>query len=231
MESGVRGENAAYVMYTSGSTGEPKGVVVSHGSVVNHNVSVARRFGLRETDRVLQFHTVSFDAAVEEIFPTWMSGATLVMRGEELVAPGEELERLVEEEELTVLNLPTAYWHEWVLEGERRKKIEASGLRLVVVGGDKASGESYERWRELAGGGVRWVNTYGPTETTVVSSLYEPEAGAGGEVTGGMSIGRPIGNTRMYVLDSRMEPVPVGVGGELWVGGGEWRGGTWAVRS
>src|SRR4030095_1277756 len=163
-ESGVVGGNAAYVIYTSGSTGEPKGVVVSHGSVVNHNVAVTKRFGLEETDRVLQFHTISFDAAVEELFPTWGAGATVVMRGEELVSPGEELEKLIGQEQMTVVNLPTAYWHEWVVDGKRRQGITADGLRLVIVGGDKVSAERYEQWQELTGGRVRWVNTYGPTE-------------------------------------------------------------------
>jgi amino acid adenylation domain-containing protein len=212
-------QNAAYVIYTSGSTGEPKGVVVSHASVVNHSAAVTRRFALEHRDRVLQFHTISFDAAVEELFPTWGVGATVVMRAEELVSPGEELEKLIEQERLTVLNLPTAYWHEWVIDGERRQRISADGLRLVIVGGDKASAERYAKWTELTGGGIKWVNTYGPTETTVISSLYEPGHEVEPEVYGGMLIGRPIGNTRTYVLDTRLEPVPVGVAGELWIGG------------
>ena len=216
---GVSGQNAAYVIYTSGSTGTPKGVVVSHASVVNHNVAVTRRFGLEAADRVLQFHTVSFDAAVEELFPTWGVGAAVVMKGEELVSPGSELETLIAEERLTVLNLPTAYWHEWVTEGARRKRIAAKGLRLVIVGGDKVSAERHAMWKALTGGTIRWLNTFGPTETTVISSLFEPEEGDQGEVSGGISIGRPIANTRMYVLDPGMEPVPVGVGGELWIGG------------
>jgi amino acid adenylation domain-containing protein/thioester reductase-like protein len=219
LDVGVSGQNAAYVIYTSGSTGTPKGVVVSHASVVNHNVAVTRRFALEAADRVLQFHTISFDAAVEELFPTWGAGAAVVMKGEEFVSPGSELDTLIAEERLTVLNLPTAYWHEWVMEGARRKRIAAKGLRLVIVGGDKVSAERYAMWKTLTGGAIRWLNTFGPTETTVISSLWEPEEGDQGEVSGGMSIGRPIANTRMYVLDAGMEPVPVGIAGELWIGG------------
>jgi non-ribosomal peptide synthetase component F len=178
---------------------------------------MARRFALTPEDRVLQFHTISFDAAVEEIFPTWLAGGTLVIRGGELPLPGAELDRLVAEERLTVLNLPTSYWHEWADAAWRNQSPPPAPLRLVIVGGDKASWDRYSQWKRLTGDRVRWLNTYGPTETTVVSTVEEPalQNAAGANLT----IGRPIANTQTYILDDRMEPAPIGVAGELCVGG------------
>src|SRR5919109_4777509 len=148
----TRGENLAYVIYTSGSTGRPKGVLVTNRAVVNHNVSVVKRFGLEARDRILQFHSISFDAAVEELFPTWLSGATLVLRGEEMLSAGRDFLGLIEREELTVLDLPTAYWHEWVTELRRTEEELPDSLRVVIVGGEKASGERLGGWQKVSGG-------------------------------------------------------------------------------
>ena len=106
-------ENMAYVIYTSGSTGIPKGVMVTHRGVVNHNLAMVEEFGLTAADRVLQFSTINFDAAVEEIFPTWAAGACVVLRPGTLLMSGSELTELVIAEEISVLDFPTAYWHEW----------------------------------------------------------------------------------------------------------------------
>src|SRR5207248_2677696 len=103
----------AYVIYTSGSTGEPRGVVVPHRSVVNHVLAMACLFELGPADRVLQFASLSFDIAVEEIFPAWATGAAVVFRDEEIPPPAE-FARRVEAGGITVLDLPTAYWHAWV---------------------------------------------------------------------------------------------------------------------
>jgi len=214
LESGVTPDDLAYVIYTSGSTGKPKGVMAPHRAVVNHNVTVADRFGLGARDRVLQFATINFDAAVEEIFPTWWRGGTVVLRSG-VLAGGEELERLVEEEGLTVLDLPTAYWHEWVSSLATRGTQLPASVRLVIVGGDKASAERYGRWREIVEDGVTWLNTYGPTEATIIATSYEAE----GEIEGEVPIGQPIANVRLYVLDRHLQPVPVGVPGELCIGG------------
>ncbi|HQJ52868.1 MAG TPA: AMP-binding protein, partial [Anaerolineae bacterium] len=159
--SEVDPHNAAYVIYTSGSTGQPKGVVVEHGSVVNHNLAAAQLFRLTNQDRILQFSTINFDAAVEEMFPAWSVGAAVVLRPGGMLISGEELLHLVEKEKLSVLDLPTAYWHEWVY--ELGLLAQGSGLswqglppslRLMVVGGDKASSEHLAKWQELAGPNV-----------------------------------------------------------------------------
>jgi len=210
-------DSLAYVIYTSGSTGTPKGVAVTHGNLVNHNLAVVAAFGLSPADRVLQFATLNFDTAAEEIFPTWAAGATLVLRPAGPPPSGAELRQLSADRGLTVLDLPTAYWHAWVGELELSGAQLPESLRLVVVGGEAALAERLVAWRRRAGGRVRWLNTYGPTEGTIIASLYEPrEPGLDGRA---IPIGRPIANAQLYILDARQQPVPVGVVGELHIGG------------
>ena len=214
--------NVAYMIYTSGSTGKPKGVLIQHRGVVNHSLAMARHFMLGPQDRVAQCASLSFDIAVEEIFPTWLSGAAVILRPPGFFSPGTEFLRWVAAEGITELNLPTAFWHEWVSELERSHESLPPALRLVVVGGEKAAAQAVARWRRIAGDRVRWVNTYGPTETTVTTTLYEPLApptsAAEGESTE-IPIGRPIANVQVYVLDRYLQPVPIGVRGELYIGG------------
>jgi amino acid adenylation domain-containing protein len=216
-------DNLAYVIYTSGTTGKPKGVLIPHRAMVNHNVAAARLFGLQANDRVLQFHSISFDAAVEEIFPTWLSGATLVLRDDAILVPDSDLLRLIERECVTVLDLPTAYWREWVSELARSRERLPNSLRLVIVGGDKAPAERYETWRKLGADRIRWINSYGPTEATVIATCYQPAGESAGGMKDGMGaelpIGHPIANTQIYLLDHHLEPVPLGSSGELCIGG------------
>jgi len=213
----VTPDNLAYVIYTSGSTGKPKGVLVPHRGVVNHNTAMLKAFRLQAADCVLQFATINFDTAAEEIYPTWYSGATLVLRPAGELLTGSDLVRLIEEEHITVLDLPTAYWHEWVYELSLLNKPLPPSLRLVVVGGEKASAERYATWCRLAGD-VAWLNGYGPTEGTIVATLYDPYLSMSTD-RAEVPIGRPIANVQVYVLDRHMQPVPVGVVGELYIGG------------
>ncbi len=208
-------ENAAYVIYTSGSTGLPKGVVVEHRSVAAYAQDMAARLGLGPGDRILQFASPGFDVVVEELFPAWASGAAVVFSGADLFAP-EELLRVVEEQGVTGFELPTAYWHAWVGElAEGGRGIPAS-VRFVVVGGERVSAE---RLREWAGLGVALVHVFGLTETTVTSTTLRLEAGEDGAEWANLPVGRPLDNVGVYALDGRMEPVPPGVPGELFIGG------------
>jgi amino acid adenylation domain-containing protein len=212
--------NLAYVFFTSGSTGQPRSILVPHGGMVNHNTAATRLYGLGAEDRVLQFASISFDISVEELFPTWFAGATLVLKPASLSIVGVPFARWLDQAKISVLNLPTAYWAEWVHELSISHEPLPRALRQVIVGGEKATTTAFASWQQLAGGRVRWVNTYGPTEATVIATAYSPPAFLGevGTITE-LPIGRPIANVQVYILDSMLQPVPIGVPGELYIGG------------
>ena len=206
----------AYTIYTSGSTGAPKGVVVPHSALANLTRFAAGHYQVDEHDRVLQFASVGFDASVEEIFPALTSGATLVLRDDAMLGSPEAFFRQCAEWGITVLDLPTSYWHELVVGLGRGEAEVHPQLRLAVIGGDRANPELVDTWQKVTDSSIRLVNSYGPTEATVVATTAEL---AGPGALPGAPIGRPIANTRAYVLDRAGEPVPPGVVGELHLGG------------
>jgi len=209
----------AYVIYTSGSTGRPRGVLLPHAGLVNYTLAAAERFELCPGDRILQFCSISFDAALEEIYSTWAAGATLVFRQDDVSLEPSEFLRWVSEQQVTVVDLPTAFWHEWVYALPELSQKAPPTLRLVIVGGEKASPEAYSTWHKIVGNRVRWVNTYGPAEASVVATAYEPKPEPGQESPAQLPIGRPVANTTVYLLDPDLNPVPVGVPGEIHIGG------------
>lgn len=212
-------ESLAYVLYTSGTTGAPKGIEISHRALVNHCTAMLKQYGLRPVDRVLQFASISFDVAAEECFPTWAAGATVVLRPNERVPAFSDFEQFIEDQGLTVLNLPTPYWAEWIEAMEQSGTALPVSLRLVVVGSEKALPDSLVRWQRLAGDRVAWCNSYGPTETTITASCFVPERQAEWSFKSTVPIGRPIANVQLYVLNPALQPVPIGVAGELYIGG------------
>ncbi len=216
-EPNVTPANLAYMIYTSGSTGKPKGVMLTHGGLVNYISAAIRLYGLRPSDRLLQFSSISFDIAIEEIFPTWAAGATLVLRSGDFSLAGSDFLRWARQQKITVLSVATAYWHELVHELSESHAALPETLRLFIVGGEKAQIQALEAWRKITGGRVRWINTYGPTETSVIATAYEPPAS--GPLPSPLPIGRPIDNVRVHILDRNLQPVPVGIPGELHIGG------------
>ncbi|HVR99264.1 MAG TPA: amino acid adenylation domain-containing protein [Thermoanaerobaculia bacterium] len=208
-------ENPAYVIYTSGSTGRPKGVVVPHAALVHYTLEMVERFRLGPGDRVLQFAALGFDVVVEEVFPAWLAGATVVLAEAERLASPPDLRRVIEEHGVTVMELPAAYWHEWVHQLSAASVGLPPSLRLVIVGSEKPLPERLATWRAF---GIDLIYIFGLTETTVTSSLYDLRAGAEpGSLN--LPIGRPVGNTGLYVLDRELMPSPIGVSGELCVAG------------
>ncbi|RUS95289.1 hypothetical protein DSM106972_090650 [Dulcicalothrix desertica PCC 7102] len=215
----VHPENLAYVIYTSGSTGKPKGVLIQHSSLSNHSCAIAKKYDINSNDRTLEFAVFSFDQAGEEIFPPLLSGATMVMRPDRIFTSIVDFVQFVEKEKLTVLNLPTPYWLEWTRALSQLDVYCPKSVRLVVVGMEKTQPEQLAFWRQQVGTNVKWYNAYGPTETTITATLYQPVPCAEKDIAHCVPIGRSIANTQTYILDNNLQSVPIGVPGELHIGG------------
>lgn len=210
----VAPDSLAYVIYTSGSTGTPKGVCLSHGALSHHAIATVDAFGLRPDDRVLQFAALSFDVSLEEIFPTLCAGATLVLRSQELAQTSRSFFSTVARKQLTVLNLPTAFWH--TLTNSRLQATWPRCVRLLVVGGEQASIEAHRRFRAGPTDGIRWINAYGPTECTITSTFYDDQEC---DHVDAIPIGRPYPGFSHFLLDHHLRPVPSGAMGQLYIGG------------
>ena len=220
--SAIKPDNLAYVIYTSGSTGKPKGVMITHQNIVNHATSIIDKYQINSHDRILQFTTFIFDVAAEEIFPAWLSGATLIICPQEMVTNLIEFSQFLAQESLTVVNLPTPYWQEWVLEIDRKISQIPDSLRLVITGSDQVLPEKLALWQKLVTEkrqNIQWINAYGLTETTITSTVYQLPVNYQLNTTHSVPIGRPIANTEIYILDQNLQPVPIGIPGELHIGG------------
>ncbi|MFP2906629.1 condensation domain-containing protein, partial [Pyxidicoccus sp. 3LFB2] len=159
----------AYVIYTSGSTGQPNGVQIDREALAHFVAGATHRYGLRSDDRVLQFAPLHFDASVEEVFLTLCAGARLVLRTDEMLQSVPRLLDACAEHGITVLDLPTAFWHELAYSVSTDSARLPPSLRTVIIGGEAALPERVARWRASVGSEVRLLNTYGPTEATVVA--------------------------------------------------------------
>lgn len=211
--------NLAYIIYTSGSTGTPKGVMVTQAGVMNYVTAVSQKYALSPADRVLQFAALSFDVAVEEIFPTWLTGGTVVLRPDETAVSFAQFNQFIAQQNITVLNLPAQYWQTWLADLIQTQTPLPNSLRLMIVGSEEVSADSWQQWRKLAGNHIRWINAYGPTEATIGSTFYEPISSLQSPIPSVMPIGRPLANTQAYILDAHLQPAPIGSPGELYIGG------------
>jgi len=205
-------ENAAYLIYTSGSTGRPKGVVITHAALANHMAWMQREFAVKAGERVLQKTAFGFDASVWEFYAPLLSGGCLVMARPGGQRDPQYLVSCIREQQITVLQLVPTQLRMLLQHGGLR---ECGGLRRIYCGGEALTVEAVlELYSQLPG--TRLYNLYGPTEATIDVTFAECHVGLRSMTA---PIGRPIANMQAYVVDQQMELVPVGVAGELYVGG------------
>ena len=199
-------ENLAYIIFTSGSTGKPKGVQIPHRAVVNFLTSMRQEPGLTANDRLLSVTTLSFDISVLEVFLPLSTGACVVVVPGEAIYDSTALMQQVGTNDITVMQATPATWQMLIAAGWQGDK------QLKVLCGGEAMPKDLAKWLTQHVGRV-W-NMYGPTETTVWSTIREVTPD-----TDVITVGLPIANTQTYILDKNLEPVPVGVVGELYIGG------------
>jgi amino acid adenylation domain-containing protein len=213
-------DNLAYLIYTSGSTGTPKGVMVSQRSFINHTEAACAHYELKAGDRILQFASINFDATAEEIFPGLVQGSTIILRTEAMLSTSLSFWQSCDRLSLTVLDLPTAFWHHLVTNLANTQTSLPPTLRLIIIGGESVLPERLATWQQQFRHQIRLVNSYGPTETTIVATLCDlsqpDEIQSKRQKT---PIGKPIQNIQVYILDTNLHPVPIGVPGELYIGG------------
>lgn len=214
-------QHAAYIIYTSGSTGTPKGVVVPHSAIARHCLDIRDYYNLSPADRVLQFASFHFDAALEQTLPPLIAGASVVLRGKQ-VWSAAEFAALLATLELTLVDLPTAYWHQLARQwAEQRDLVPPNPLRLVIVGGEAMLPESVRLWKQTPLKHVQLINAYGPTEATITATTFdvtcweESDLGAFNRVP----IGQIRGARSAFVVDRYQHLAPLGAIGELYIGG------------
>ena len=202
----ARPEDLAYVIYTSGSTGKPKGVQISHRALVNFLEAMRTEPGLAEEDRVLALTTLSFDISTLELFVPLIAGAQVDLIDRKTAYDAALLAEKIADSGATVIQATPATWRMLLdsgWEGKKDLKILCGGEALARDLADALLDRCASLW-----------NMYGPTETTVWSAICKVEPG-----TEPILIGRPIANTEIYLLDDKLQPVPIGVPGELHIGG------------
>ncbi|PHB32505.1 non-ribosomal peptide synthetase, partial [Bacillus pseudomycoides] len=211
--SKVTSDNLAYVIYTSGSTGRPKGVMIQHYSLTNYLVWCIKEYDVTRGVGTIVHSSLSFDLTITSIFPSLLVGkeVMLIPESADIEAFGEIIKR---SKSLSLLKITPA--HLKLLSQQLKPEEFAGKAHTIVIGGEPLFEENIALWRKYAPS-TRLINEYGPTETVVGCSTYEISSDV--SMSGQVPIGRPISNAQIYILDKNLHPVPVGVKGEIYIGG------------
>lgn len=204
-------EALAYVIYTSGSTGMSKGVMVGHQALAVHIQAILQQYQLNETDIALQFASFSFDASIEQLFVVWLTGACAVVVKTNLMTPVDLL-ALMKQNAITVADLPPAYWQQMLEIDDIAEELAV--LRMLILGGEALPVHLAHKTRQRFPA-LSIFNAYGPTEAVITPTVYRLPAVLSANTLASVSIGQPRANTRVYILDTKQQPQPLGISGEL----------------
>lgn len=207
----------AYCIYTSGSTGVPKGVEIPRRALSSFVQAAATAYGIQTQDNLLQFASLGFDVSVEEIFCTLWAGAQLVLRTDETIESFDSFLDVCQREQLTILDLPTAFWHQLTSILKEGWMTLPPCVRSVTTVGEKANPQRLTDWREAVAADVQIYNAYGPTETTIVAVLHQ--VSASDPVEEEFPIGHPLAGVAAYILGADGQVGPIGREGELCIAG------------
>ena len=215
-------QNLAYVVYTSGSSGKPKGIMISHQAIADHCLAMIDHYGLSDHDRVLQFASLSFDPAMEQMFCSLLTGACLVLRPDEVWTLSQFQTRMAAYQ-VSVVNIPPAYWLQWAEEWSLNQDRTGAhdSLRLVIVGGDQFPASALRQWRNLPTENIRLLNAYGPSETTVTCMTHAvvPNDSSAHPASAAVPLGKPVPNRVIYLCDPSLELMSRGLEGEITIAG------------
>ncbi|MBQ4844738.1 non-ribosomal peptide synthase/polyketide synthase [Pseudoalteromonas sp. MMG005] len=218
----VSPDDLIYLMYTSGSTGKPKGVMIEHRQLSSFILPLQQKYQLDVGKRFLQFASVSFDTAIEEIFAALVHGVTLVLRSEAWLGSAQIFWHYCDQYQINLLSLPTAFWHRLVVEHQCRVP---HCVELIILGGEALATDKVATWFGAEHRNPPLINSYGPTETTVSASCFYIDDTV--DIRAGIPIGIADPNTQLYILNDAKQPVPFGVPGEIYIGGSKVARGYW----